>query len=197
LQFGSGNINDHFVPESNGHELFSSIGSHFIRFNNQLYFDFKNGSNDIYLINPDNQGLTHYLNIDFGKFNIDPAKIEYGASRKESVEKNIEKFAALYNFQETNDYWVIHFRFNDSFYVSIVDKISNKSGVYIMKPGVKGQLMPPFMVENNVLYTIGEAMYLDYFVSENLLTVDSRRILSNIKPEDNYVIIKYTLRLKQ
>jgi hypothetical protein len=194
LHYGSGDIVDFLLPKSNGHQLFASVGSHFTRFNENLYFDFKNGSNDIYMINQDDHGLSKYVNIDFGRFNIDPAKIEYGATHKESVERNANKFAALYNFQETDDYFVIHFLFDDIFNVSLVEKDSNKTETYIMKPGTKGQLPPPFMADNNTLFTISEAMYVKYYISEKLLSEDSQRLLQNIDQEDNHVIIKYTLK---
>ena len=197
LHLGSGIMTHILMPENNGHELFSSVGDRFLRYNENLYFNFKNGSNDIYIINPDDRGLLKHVNIDFGKYNIYPAKIEYGASHKESVEKNAKKFAALYNFQETNDYWITHFRFTDLFYISIANKSSNKTNTYMMMSGTKGQLAPPFMSDDNVVYTIVEAMYIDYLVLEKLLTEDSQRILQNINPEDNHVIIKYTLKLPQ
>lgn len=195
MHIGSGNIYHYKMPENNGHVLFSSAGDHFIRVNDKLCFNFKNGANDIFIIDPEGQGLSKYLNIDFGKYNIDPKKIEHGASRKESVERNAKIFAALYSFQETNDYWITHFRFTDLFYISIANKSSNKSKTYMMEPGTKGQLQPPFMSDDNVVYTIGEAMYIDYLVLEKLLTEDSHRILQSINPEDNHVIIKYTLKL--
>lgn len=194
LHIGSGIIYHYKMPENNGHVLFSSAGDHFIRVNDKLCFNFKNGTNDIFIIDPEGQGLSKYLNIDFGKYNIDPKKIEHGASRKESVERNANKFAALYNFQETDDYFVIHFLFDDIFNVSLVEKDSNKTDTYIMKPGTKGQLPPPFMADNNTLFTISEAMYVKYYISEKLLSEDSQRLLQNIDQEDNHVIIKYTLK---
>ena len=80
------------------------------------------------------------------------------------------------------------------YYVSISHKSNNEVKTFFIKPGIEGQLPIPIITKDNTLYYISEAMYVNYYIQYDLLTSESKALLTDIDIEDNFVILKYHMK---
>jgi hypothetical protein len=193
FNFASGEMNNIILPESTGHRFFLSKMHPFIPSNKSLYFSHNDASNEIFEVDVDNLILNSYLTVDFGKFNLEPSSIKHD-SYTEFMDISGSKYALLQSFRETDQYYIIHFLYNNMYHVSISHKFTNEVKTFFLRPGMEGQLPIPIITKNNTLYFICEAMYINYYTQYDLLTNESKDLYKNIDVEDNFVILKFHMK---
>lgn len=167
----------------------------FYVYNDSLHFvQIYNG--DVFTLSPSDYTLSSRYSWDFGKHNFTlsllledkPVNYYLDMLKKISVD-----YAVLFQiYQENSRYYFTRFKFKNRYKHLVFDKRTNEYKLFEQfKDG--GQCLPQW-IEEDAIYTIISPDFLHFVISPSSLNKENMQIYSQMREEDNPVIIKYTLK---
>ena len=153
--------------------------------------------------------MTNYSYITLNKYELEPRyKWDFGESNFElsilPEDQSIEFYSELIKkinigyavnfqiYQENTNYYFTRFKYGNRYNHLIFNKLT---GDYLLFEQFKegGQCIPLWIDEKNI-YAFVSPFYIDKIVSQSILNEKDKSKLSNIKEDDNLIIIKYKLK---
>jgi hypothetical protein len=168
----------------------------FYELQDNIYFSYTFPSNNVYKVNKERLSIDKTQEINFGKYNFSFEELPTNEKKeyyRTFISNNTDSYAFILSRKENRASIFIHFYFRNKTYIAKINKQSGKTEINYNTTNSKGQLPPPHLINDNALYYVCEPGYLDYVLDKNLLTEESKFLLSKISINDNPVLIKYTL----
>ncbi|MDR2037256.1 MAG: 6-bladed beta-propeller [Bacteroidales bacterium] len=158
------------------------------------FYDGANG--DIYTIDSDKLELKHRHQWDFGEYNFDISLLPPDEDMKYYMDfsnygNNQYAFTFICNV-ENNDYLITRFWFRQQAKTIIYHK-KNKDH-FLFHTFKEGFQCMPLFINDKYLYSAASPDFLSLVINEKVLDEKNRKILSNIKENDNSVIIRYKFK---
>lgn len=167
----------------------------FYRYNDSLHFvQIYNG--DVFSLSPSNYKLLPRYSWDFGEHNFSPSLLpenepmNYYLNMMKKISIN---YANLFQiFQENSSYYFTRFKFKNRYKHLVLDKRTNEYKLFEQfKEG--GQCVPQW-IEEDAIYTFISPDFLHHVLNPSSLDEKNMKIYSQIKEDDNPIIIKYKLK---
>lgn len=168
----------------------------FYHLNDTIHFNYLFPSSHTYIIDPEQYILIEKYIYDFASLNLDLYKIPNSMDPKlhsKLMDDLYSRYAIIGNMLE-NDRFVFLSYFHKTSNIGIYDKINKSVSIKQNKSGSQEQLLPPDAIDDKCLYYLCLPEYINYVISQDLLTESAKNALNSIKESDNYVIIKYILK---
>lgn len=150
----------------------------------------------LFVLNTDDRSMTPRLDWDFGKYNFAENKLQGNAGSLERIQAMDEMSNSManpvINMYETDKFIFFRFFFRKNWNTAIYDKRQGKA-LYTQQTK-SGTMFFIQTVIDNAAYVVSDPQHLSQLVDPSLLDPRSRDILANISEDNNYVIIKSTLK---
>ncbi|GHT29705.1 hypothetical protein FACS189432_08910 [Bacteroidia bacterium] len=109
-------------------------------------------------------------------------------------ENGIREYALTYDILQNDNLYFVQSRYNTNFYLTFYDKNTKKT-VTTSDKFINGEKMANlFLLSDTVWYGYVDASDIDSYIVMEYLTEESKQKLSQIKEDDNPVIVKYYLK---
>ncbi|MDR2037254.1 MAG: 6-bladed beta-propeller [Bacteroidales bacterium] len=170
----------------------------FYELNNELHFTHIFANNEVYKV--DTVGYTNMFKVmeyDFGKYNftLDNLPDEQDkAFYNRFLLENSSRFVWVFNKSENEFIHIAFIYFQNKPLVLRYNKQTKHHDLVNHKFKEGSILLAPSFLDNVYMYCISEPIDILNLVDSDLLDLRSKNILSQIKEEDNPVIIKYKLK---
>lgn len=167
----------------------------FYLYNDSLHFSqIYNGA--VFTLSPDDYKFLPRYSWDFGKHNFSPSVLPENESMEyylSTLKKISIDYAILFLiYQENSRYYFTRFKFKNKHKHLILDKKTNEYRLFEkFKEG--GQCIPQW-IDEKAMYTFISTDFLHYVINPSSLNEKNMEIYSQIKGDDNPVIIKYTFK---
>jgi hypothetical protein len=188
---------NYFLPEwfNNNTGYVSSRDYTFYVYNDELCFEqMYNGQ--VFTLSPDNYELIPRYSWDMGKHSFSPSVLPGNESADYYMRTTRDismSFAILFQiFQENSRYYITRFRFKNR-YKHLIYKKETQDYLLFETFAEGGQFIPEWS-DDNAFYSVISPMYINLVINESMLDEKNQRIYSQIKEDDNPMIIKYTLK---
>ena len=190
-------IIDRIIPlPENANDLTFTNRMTFIKLGDDMLFCHKFPNNDVFQIDTFAKLTEHYI-YDFGKytFNVESLPKNQDRSFYKQYDRNNKKdYVFPYTKPENHKYRFCYFGFDDELYISRQNKESMHIEVANQKFKNGGWLIPPVYIDDNYLYNKAEPIELEYMLSKEILTEEQQEIISQIKEDDNPIIVRYKIK---
>jgi hypothetical protein len=165
--------------------------------NSQVYFLPSSFSNTLYRIDLESFSLVPVLNVDYGKKALPENIIEnYKKDSKSTLSfftTGSRDYAYTRDITQNEYIFCIISQYNNNYFRTIYDKNSKKISTF--SNFSNNIFLPePFLLTNNIWYSCTSVSNIDSAINMDYLTEESKLRLSQIKEDDNPVIVKYYLK---
>jgi hypothetical protein len=165
---------------------------------NQAYLLPPSFSNTLYRLDLDSLLLIPVLNVDYGKKTMteDIAK-NYNNSRESVMDLFHEKsndYAFTANILQNGNVYCVISMYNQEAPITIYDKNSKKIKSFPSEFSNGIPILHPFLLTDDIWYSCISASSINSAIDMEYLTTESKLRLSQIKEDDNPVIVKYYLK---
>lgn len=176
----------------------NTLYSPFYEFNKSLFFTQKYPNNEIFKIDVQTMSIEKYLQYDFKEHTFNIEDIKYLKSKKlddyvNYMEDNKDK-AFILNKCENNQYYIISVYYEHRIFIIKHDKSTGQNKAVVNDYTKNGSLGRPILIDNDYYYCVVNPQDVNIVVNDGLLTEKSRLVLSNLKEDDNPVVVKYKFK---
>jgi hypothetical protein len=110
------------------------------------------------------------------------------------MKNGIREYALTYDILQNDNLYFILSRYNTNYYLTFYDKNTKKAVTTSDNFTNGGKMAKLFLLSDTVWYGYVEASDIDSHIVMEYLTEESKQKLSQIKEDDNQVIVKYYLK---
>lgn len=176
----------------------NTLYSPFYELDNHLLFTQKYPNNDIFKISIENFNVEKYIEYDFKECTFNIEDVKYVKSKNPDdyvnyIENNKDK-AFIFNKCENNQYCIISVYYKRQMLIVKFDKMTKQKKVIINDYVDNSSLGRPILIDDDYYYSVVPAKSVNIVINDNLLKEESRPILSNLKEDDNPIIVKYKFK---
>lgn len=177
----------------------NTLYSPFYEFNECLFFTQKYPNNELLKIDVENLSVEKYLQYDFKEHTFNLKDIKYLKSKNlddyvNYVEDNNKNKAFIFNKCENNKYYIISVYYKHLIFIIRYDKATEQYKAIVNDYTRNGSLGRPILLDNDYYYSVINPQDVNIVINDALLSEQSRLVLSNLKEEDNPVIVKYRFK---
>jgi hypothetical protein len=171
-------------------DIINTQGNPFYEFNNQLFFTYTYPNNESYKIELENWNIKKVVEYNFGKYTFTPDVMQSNRIG-DFFQNNRSRYVFITNKYENKKDYLVFTYFKDDMYIIKYDKQTKSQEAISWKFSDGGMLLPPAFIDNDFLYIITENQYLSEVINQQLLSKTAKKILNQIKEDDNPVMIRY------
>lgn len=166
----------------------------FYEFDKEIFFSYPYPNDKVYRINRNGSEIKEVIAYDFGKYNFPFSKAVNHLNQFNDIMKGSHDYIFPTHRYENKEFIYTFVLYQEKLHLIRYRKDTNRTDSYSCSLSNGKTLLPPILIDEDFFYIIAEPSWLEYMISEELLSERSKEIYKNITESNNYVIVKYQLK---